>query len=173
MGEKGEKGEKPERPRPIMRGARRAMAEADLHSDSAGEGYSDFYDSSEEELVSDDEDGMSGSNKFGLQFERVVPDSAYHATAEDGALVDGTLQGETSESPSALEEALADRWWSQLRRHFFRHNYRAYRLLDGRWQRVPDPNGPRYKPRQRKRPRGLKREEAQKREMRAAKPAGV
>ena len=145
------------------------MAEAELYaSDSDGEGYSDFYDS-EEEPVSDDEDGASGSKKFGLQFERVVPDSAYSAIAEDGALVDAAKLQRDGAGSTELEEAFADRWWSQFRRHFFRHNYRAYRLLDGRWQRVPDPNGPRYKPRQRKRPRGLKREETRKREMRAAK----
>ncbi|CAE7216352.1 unnamed protein product, partial [Symbiodinium microadriaticum] len=140
-----------EKPRPFMRGARRAMAEAELH-DSDGEGYSDFYDSDDEEAVSDDEGGTSGGKKFGLQFERVVPDSAYSAIAEDGALVDAEkLQKDSATASTELEEAFADRWWSQFRRHFFRHNYGAYRLLDGRWQRVPDPNGPRYKPRQRKR----------------------
>ncbi|CAE7833525.1 unnamed protein product [Symbiodinium sp. CCMP2592] len=162
-----------EKPRPFMRGARRAIAEAELH-DSDGEGYSDFYDSDDEEPVSDDEGGTTGGKKFGLQFERVVPDSAYSAIAEDGALVDAEkFQKDSASASTELEEAFADRWWSQFRRHFFRHNYGAYRLMDGRWQRVPDPKGPRYKPRQRKRPRGQKREEAQKREMRAAKPPGA
>ena len=122
------------------------------------EGFSDYYDEDEEE-VSDDE---GRSNRFGLQFERVVPESAYSVSAEDGLMMDPK---QSNKRDYELEEVIADRWWSRLRRRFFRHNYRAYGLVEGQWQRVPDPRGPRYKPRKRHRSRLQKKEEKMKREM--------
>jgi len=151
-------------PRPPMRGVRRVMAEAELDAESdKEEGFSDYYDEDEEE-VSDDEVQQS---RFGLQFERVVPDAAY-SLAEDGHL----MKPIDLDAPNnQLEDVIAERWWSGLRRRFFRHQHRAYALVDGQWQRVPDPRGPRYKPRRRYRPRLAKREERMKREMQAASPS--
>ncbi|CAE8681870.1 unnamed protein product, partial [Polarella glacialis] len=66
--------------RPPRRGAKLALATADL--DDVGdeddrEGFAGFYDD-DEELVSDDDDDSSlgGKNRFGLQFEHVVPEGA-------------------------------------------------------------------------------------------------
>eukprot|EP00438_Fugacium_kawagutii_P027431 Skav208082 [mRNA] locus=scaffold1681:15230:15511:- [translate_table: standard] len=75
----------------------------------------------------------------------------------------------TGDHGRELEEVIADRWWSRRRRGFFRHRYRAYGLLDGQWQRVPDPRGPRFKPRKRHPSRLRKKEEEMRREMKAAK----
>lgn len=93
----------------------------------------------------------------------MVPDSAYSVSAEDGVLMDPTSPERTE-----IEEAFAERWWSDLRRRFFRHNHRAYAIVDGQWQRVPDPKGPHYKPRKRYRPRAHQREALLKRKMRAS-----
>ena len=128
------------------------------------EGFSDYYDEDEEE-VSDDE--SRENSRFGLQFERVVPDSAYSVSAEDGILMD---LPENNKIDTELEEVIANRWWSQLRRRFFRHNYRAYAMVEGQWQRVTDPRGPRYKPRKRHRSRLQKKEEKMKQEMQSKKP---
>lgn len=143
-----------------LRGVRRALAEVeiDLEESDKEEGFSDYYDEDEEE-VSDDE---GRSNRFGLQFERVVPESAYSVSAEDGLMMDPK---QSNKRDYELEEVIADRWWSRLRRRFFRHNYRAHGLVEGQWQRVPDPRGPRYKPRKRHRSRLQKKEEKMKREM--------
>eukprot|EP00435_Cladocopium_sp_Y103_P072680 s750_g41.t1 len=149
-----------------LRGVRRALAEVeiDLEESDKEEGFSDYYDEDEEE-VSDDE---GRSSRFGLQFERVVPESAYSVSADDGLLVEQSNTRNTRDYE--LEEVIADRWWSRLRRRFFRHNYRAYGLVEGQWQRVPDPRGPRYKPRKRHRSRLQKKEEKMKREMQSRSP---
>ena len=100
-------------------------------------------------------DQEEAQGPFSLQFERVVPDSAY--------ALDVLPEPEVHEEL----EVMADRWWSRFRRRFFRHNYWAYAVVEGQWQRVTDPKGPRYKPRKRHRKRAEKREERLRREMRS------
>eukprot|EP00931_Biecheleriopsis_adriatica_P047305 TRINITY_DN27254_c0_g1_i1.p1 TRINITY_DN27254_c0_g1~~TRINITY_DN27254_c0_g1_i1.p1 ORF type:complete len:627 (+),score=109.26 TRINITY_DN27254_c0_g1_i1:42-1922(+) len=164
--------------RAIRRGVNLALAEAELGSpedvddeEEEREGFAGVYDDDTDELVSDEEDSLdtSGGSRFGLQFEHVVPESTYSVSADDGILLDpSTVRKPGAEGPiDELELVLNERWWHRLRRTFFRHDHRAYRLIEGQWQRVPDPRGAHYKPRRKHRPRQLKKEEKLRREMRA------
>ncbi|CAJ1458444.1 unnamed protein product [Effrenium voratum] len=148
----------PQKPR--MQEVRKLMAEAEMDFDGEKDEIPE-----DDEIPDDDEIDDEEDRRFGLQFEQVVPDAVYSATAEDGMLTASTSSDRTLTSDE-LEEQIADRWWSQVRRFFFRHNYRAYRLVDGSWQQVPDPRGPRFKPRRKYRPRRHQREQAMKRLMR-------
>lgn len=112
--------------------------------------------------------------RFGLQFEHVVPDSALGASevalAELGAGAGADARAPAGARPDALElRDLPDRFWTVLRRPFFRYMRRSYRLLDGRWQQVPDPRGPRPAPRRRFRPKQERQEQRLRREMQGAR----
>ena len=66
----------------------------------------------DDEIPDDDEIDDEEDRRFGLQFEQVVPDAVYSATAEDGMLTASTSSDRTLTSDE-LEEQIADRWWSQ------------------------------------------------------------
>lgn len=110
-----------------------------------------------------------GDGRFSLQFEHVVPDSSLgvgeNALAELGT---GAGAGRGWDVVDALELSdLPERFWSKMRRPFFRHDYRAYRLTGGKWKQVEDPRGPRYKPKRRHRARDEKKEQRQRFAMRS------
>ncbi|CAE8626013.1 unnamed protein product, partial [Polarella glacialis] len=157
--------------RPPRRGAKLALATADLDDvddKDDREGFAGFYDD-DEELVSEDDDDSSlgGKNRFGLQFEHVVPEGAYGVDPEDGILMNplASKEGEDAE----YELALPDRWWLRTRREFFRHDMHSYRMIEGQWKRVQDPRGPHFAPRKRHRPREQKKEERLRREMKSGR----
>jgi len=103
---------------------------------------------------------------FGLQFEHVVPDNVFDVSPKD-ALIDISEEGRHQAPDTGFEDGivLPDRWWGRSRRLFFRHDLRAYRIVDGQWQQVPDPRGPRYVPGRRRKAQGERREQKLKRSM--------
>eukprot|EP00927_Polykrikos_kofoidii_P024839 TRINITY_DN22474_c0_g1_i1.p1 TRINITY_DN22474_c0_g1~~TRINITY_DN22474_c0_g1_i1.p1 ORF type:complete len:665 (-),score=102.81 TRINITY_DN22474_c0_g1_i1:52-2046(-) len=113
----------------------------------------------------EDEADREARERFGLQFEHVVPDDVYEAASQDALTVPEEMKRIPQPSDDFESLLIPDRWWSTRRQAFFRHMHRAYRLTDGGWSEVPDPRGPRPMPKQRHRSRRLKREERMRREM--------
>lgn len=122
-----------------------------------------------EDLDDGEADVAQRDPRFSLQFEHVVPDSIIETSL--ARLAEGRGPAAAGAPPPEDVLALADlpeRFWTTMRRPFFRHNYHAYRLIEGSWQRTSDPRGPRYQPKKRHRPRKEKEEQRLRWSMRAA-----
>jgi len=112
-------------------------------------------------------DGPDPHDEFSLQFQQVVPDRELDNIPDD-ALVKADPRHHADKD--ALEISIpSSRWWGRTWRTFFRHDYRAYRVVDGQWKLVPDPRGPRYRPRKRFGGRRSKREAKIKQQMLAGR----
>jgi len=161
-------------------GGRRSSRQGAKEEDYEEEEEDDEYLFSDEEDDEDEDQLPPGARRaaaaaqrqaeketagFGLQFEHVVPENSLGIGTGKNALVRlGAGSGPGAEGPGGAEEALEladmpDRFWNTLRRRFFRHNYRAYRVVDGQWKQVADPRGPRFKPKRRHRSRAEKKEQ--------------
>lgn len=134
-------------------------------------------DREEDSDSEDDEEFLSSQadaelrDRFAMQYEHVVPDGVLEP--EDALVAEGHDFGRGGRAAGMSDElVLPERYWGRSRPSFFRHMYRAYRLNEGQWQQVPDPRGPRYKPRRRRKPHGQRREERLREQMRDARPRG-
>merc|ERR1719362_613158 len=128
---------------------------------ASAEAWSSGSDGEEDEQKwRDDNEGLSEDERgrFALQFQHVIADA--DLDLPDSALV------ESAEPHGLFDElALPDRYWGRSRLSFFRHMRKAYQLVEGQWAQVPDPRGPRHKPRRRHKPRQQRREERLRRDM--------
>jgi len=143
-------------------GARRVeVTNEDSETEQDSEGEEEFYSSQEDAELRD---------RFAMQYEHVVPDSVLKL--EDALVPEGHAFGRRGGADGEADElTLPERYWGRSRPTFFRHMYRSYRVVEGQWQLVADPRGPRYKPQRRHKPRAERREQRLRQEMRAARPA--
>lgn len=115
---------------------------------------------------SDEDDEETKNQKRGSyrsQFERVVPDIRTEASLD----IVPHRENQENKAPVGDElDFLSDRWWSRPTRLFFRHDFKAYRLVEGKWARVADPRGPRHRPVKRHKSRSDRKEEGLRRKMR-------
>jgi hypothetical protein len=85
--------------------------------------------------------------KMSMQFEKVAPvlSNKYSSPKpEDGAVIDPR-----EEPANYANNAVVPRHWKVVRRRFFRHDRKAYRLTAGGWKQVQDPRGETPKPKRR------------------------
>lgn len=137
-----------------------AAGQMDETLDSAEVWSSGSDGEEEEEGRWDDNAGLSEEERgrFALQFQPVISDA--DLDQPDDALVEADGQH------GLLDElALPDRYWGRSQLAFFRHMHKAYRIVQGQWAQVPDPRGPRPKPRRHHKPRQQRREDRLRREM--------
>lgn len=155
---------------------RPTLLDAIMEAEYSGVGWdraSEAAKKIEKDNLSGDEDSEEGEedkalrDRFSMQFQHVVPDEAFAAGPQNALLDPSRLATSGRQQQQEDEMVLPGRWWGSTRRMFFRHQHRAYRLIDDRWQQVADPRGPQHKPKRRYKPRPMEREERLQRAMKS------